>query len=148
LKHYGAPMMKTFVGAGDAAWTHLTTAKVNDKGAISGAHDAKVFLDYVAANGFELVGNVPPAAIYKVQYRKKGTGPAPVPGPILGSKTLIQGLSGKKVQWLKTFNDAIWKGVADKKLTTGQYTVKDAGGDQYGGFYNAGKDEVDTVFPA
>jgi hypothetical protein len=135
-------MMKTFVGAGAAAWTHLTTAKVNDKGAISGAHDEKVFLDFMAANDFELVGAPVAADVYKVRYRKAGT------TAVLGSKTLIQGLAGKKAQWLKTFNDAIWKGIADQKLTTGQYTVDDASGGQYSGFYNAGKAEVDTVFPA
>ncbi|MGH9165525.1 MAG: hypothetical protein ACRDZW_08460, partial [Acidimicrobiales bacterium] len=48
LHHFGAPMMKTFVGAGAKAWKHATTAKISaTSGQISGAHDATVFDDFV-----------------------------------------------------------------------------------------------------
>lgn len=139
LLHYGAKMMKVFVGAGAAAWTHVTTATEKSDGVISGGHDEKVFLDFIAAKGYELDRAYPSSDLYKVRYQKVG-------GPVLGSKTLIKGLTGAKDAWLKRFNDAIWKGICDKSFTVGQYTVG-TGNDRYSGFYNAGKAEVDTVFP-
>jgi hypothetical protein len=141
LKHYGATMMKTFVGAGETSWTHLVTASLNSQGVISGAHDEAVFNAFLTETGYSIApGSDAPAVVYKVRYQDGG-------GTVKGSKTLIQNLKTNKALWQTRFNDAVWRAVNAKTLADGQYTARDAQSRRYGGYYTKGRDEVDTVYP-
>jgi hypothetical protein len=143
LQTVGAAKLKTFVGVGDAAWTHLTTAHFNSAGAISGAHDLDVFYDFLEENDYVITNrrNLG-GGIVKVSY-------ASGDDRVRGSKTLINGLAGAKSTWMATFNQAIWNALKAGTLTAGSmsYAQDDAGWD-YGYFYRSGATQVDTVFPA
>jgi hypothetical protein len=140
LKHYGATMMKTFIGADEITWNHLVTAGVNAKGAISGAHDEAVFLAYLPRIGYQLdPSSSPPGDQYTVTYTDAS-------GTTKGRKTLIRGLAGDKETWMASMNRAIWACVRAKMFATGEFVAAD-GSQRYNGFYKNGEDGVDTVYP-
>jgi hypothetical protein len=140
LQHYGAAMLKTFVGCGDTAWAHLTTARLNSQGAISGGHDSGVFMSFLSSVDYELDGTRGTGEVYKVWYKDDE-------GRAKGSKTLIRGLAGKKKTWQGYFNDALWQAIRDKKLVAGTCYISHDGWD-YGLYWRSGAAEVDTIYPA
>lgn len=141
LKHYGAAMLKDFVGVGDAAWSHLTTAKLNSQGAISGGHDDAVFNTFVASVHYRVTSTAGRGEIFKVWYSDDNGDP-------VGTKTLIRGLVGKKATWVGYFNTALWKAIREKTLTAGTCYVSDADGYRYGLYWRSGASEVDTIYMA
>ncbi len=78
LMHYGANFMGSFKGAGHQMWEHLITAKLNSQGAVSGGHDEKVFLKFIAKNGLKILTDetdpdvpqppLPTDEVHKVRY--------------------------------------------------------------------------------
>lgn len=152
LSHYGADMLKTFIGVGNDAWKHATTAKISaTSGQISGAHDEKAFFDFLnaqqpgAAKG-EANGRItrsdPPGAIYKVEYKLHANR-----GKKKGSKTLIRDLDDHKDTWMASFNDAVWSDLRASTFSTASgFATGAAAGQAYEWFYASGK-EVDTIYP-
>jgi hypothetical protein len=161
LSHYGAPLMKSFVGAGDKLWTHLVTASLNAQGAVSGGHDDTVFRDFIATKNYRIVDDpfhpepppvpdgqtpvvLPPPivpTVYKVQYANSS-------GTTIGSKTLIQNLSTNKATWEARFDEAVWDALINKRLSDGSFTGEDGEGSSYDGFYVRDAFEVDTMWPS
>lgn len=151
LEEYGADWLKRFVGAGPKAWAHVTTAKISKKtGQISGGHDETVFTNFIAgpATGYpagtpraRLTNPGTPGPIYDVSYRTAAG--------ITGVKTLVQGLTAAENSWRARFNEAVWHAVNGRNLPKGggAYTGNDVGGQRFDGFYKAGKDQVDTIWP-
>ena len=46
--------MSIFMGPGDLMWDHLTTAKLNSQGAVSGGHDEAVFTAFIKKQGLKI----------------------------------------------------------------------------------------------
>lgn len=141
LNHYGPDLMRTFVGAADQLWAHLTTASLNDKGVVSGGHDESVFNAFIAKAGYKIKN--PPASppdAYKIVYEDDK-------GVTKGSKTLIKGLKAGKGTWMPVLKEAVWRAVAAKRLSNGAFWTDDSTGQVYDGFYDKGSDEVTTMWP-
>jgi hypothetical protein len=148
LHHYGATMLKTFVGADANTWAHLagTPTLSNFSGQISGGHDEAAFKTYIS----QLVGpqgsqvpratilsSDPPSARYKVTYQTRAG--------VTGSKTLIRDLATSQATWLPRINKAIWAAIKAVTFGTGQFSCS-TGTHSFQGFYNGG-DAVDTIYP-
>ncbi|MGH9125339.1 MAG: hypothetical protein ACRDZ8_11525 [Acidimicrobiales bacterium] len=147
LHHYGAAMLKTFVGANATTWGHLAGRPTisNTSGQISGGHDEAEFLGYIN----ELVGtdsdepratidsSTGPGAQYKVTYTTRGG--------VSGSKTLIRNLATNEATWLPRINNAIWAAIRNVTFAWPAFSAS-AGGYSFQGYYNGGV-AVDTIYP-
>jgi hypothetical protein len=168
--HYGANLMGTLSGAGPLMWEHLTTAKLNSQGAVSGGHDEKVFLNFIAKNGLKILTDetdpdvpqppLPADEVHKVRYGTytistvEDTGPEGttstrrVQSPnVIGTKTLIRGLRANERRWMDVFQNAVWRAVADQRLTDGLFFARDSEDRRYAGFWTKGEAEVTSMWP-
>jgi hypothetical protein len=160
LQLYSTAWLGSFVGAGNTTFNHLTDLIVKADGVISGGHDRAAFTNrtnQLWPNGnprFRVTPAVSPTAdTQKVQYTALddagGTRAS-------GSKTLLDGLAGRKVALLADMNAALWAAVADCTFPgqldgggwngTSDFSVASAT-TSYKGFYNGGT-EVATMYPA
>jgi hypothetical protein len=161
LKHYGADMMKGFVGAGPKMWTHLVTASLNSTGVVSGGHDHDVFRTFIKKKKYTITNDpfAPPEpdpdadedaeppppvvvpTVYRVQYANES-------GVVLGTKTLIQNLTGTKTAWMARFEEAAWNALINERLSGGSFWGRDSQNASYDGYYERDAFEVDTMWPS
>jgi hypothetical protein len=143
LKKYGAPFLKSFVGADDTTVNHLLTVYTrNDTGAISGGHDASIFypeLDRIIGsyrNDDDEEVNVyngrvtytDEFATYDVVgYKTHDSDGYNFGG---GTKTLIHNLSTDKAKWKQRANEAAWSSIKAETF--------DKGGDEWSGVSSDG----------
>ena len=66
---------------------------------------------------------------------------------VIGSKTLIRGLKANKGPWMEVFEDAVWRAVADQRLTDGLFFASDSEDRRYSGYWTEGQAEITSMWP-
>lgn len=157
LQLFSPVWLRTFVGAGDTTFSHLTGLTVKADGVISGGHDRATFAARTSQtwpNGNPRFRVTPPvgAGDQKVQYTALDDAGG---DRASGSKTLIDGLAGRKAAILADMNVALWAAVAactfPGQLDVGGWNgtsdfTASSGATTYKGFYNGGT-QVATMYP-
>ncbi len=66
---------------------------------------------------------------------------------MIGTKTLIRGLRANEQRWMDVFQNAVWRAVADQRLTDGLFSARDSEDRRYSGYWTKGEAEVTSMWP-